>query len=58
MVAMSLKRKKKTPESGMLLMFTENSQVYHDPETPSRVAAAEVDGTGPLRDGVDGRRAI
>lgn len=56
MVAMSLKRK--TPESGMLLMFTENSQVYHDPETPSRVAAAEVDGTGPLRDGVDGMRAI
>lgn len=55
---MSLKRKKKTPESGMWLIFTENFQVYHDPETPSRVAVAKVDGTGPLRDGVDGMRAI
>lgn len=55
---MSLKRQKMTPESGMLLIFTGNFQVYHDPETPSRVAVADVDGTGPLRDGVDGMRAI
>lgn len=55
---MSLKRKKKTPESGMWLIFTENFQVYHDPETPSRVAVAKVDSTGPPRDGVDGMRAI
>lgn len=59
MVAISLKGKKKTvEESGMLLIFTENFQVYHDPETPSRVAAAEVDGTDPLCDGADGVRAI
>lgn len=53
-----IKETENDTESGMLLIFTGNFQVYHDPETPSRVAVAEVDGTGPLRDGVDGMRAI
>lgn len=53
-----IKGKEKTAESGMLLIFTENLQIHHDPETPSRMAAAEVDGTDPLCDGANGMHAI